>query len=78
MLRRFKRAEGMKYAVGVDGTGATSLRYNVTTIPTAVLIDKRGRVRFISVGATQTDMNEIGQMIEKLLAEPVGMNNSGQ
>jgi thiol-disulfide isomerase/thioredoxin len=78
LLRRFKHAEGMKYAVGVDGTGATSLSYNVTTIPTAVLIDKRGRVRFITVGATQTDMNETGQMIEKLLAEPAGANNSRQ
>ena len=72
MLRRFKRAEGMKYAVGVDGKGTTSLSYNVTSIPTAVLIDRRGRVRFISVGATQTDMNEIGQMIERLLNEPAG------
>ncbi len=78
LLRRFKRAEGMSYAVGVDGTGATSARYNVTTIPTAVLIDKRGRVRFISVGATQTDMSEIGQMIERLLAEPDAPAMSGQ
>ncbi len=78
LLRRFKRAEGMSYAVGVDGTGATSASYNVTTIPTAFLIDKRGRVRFISVGATETDMSEIGQMIEKLLAEPADTNNSGQ
>ncbi len=78
LLRRFKHAEGMNYAVGVDGTGATSARYNVTTIPTAVLIDKRGHVRFISVGATETDMSEIGQMIKKLLAEPAGTNNSGQ
>ena len=70
VLRRFKHAEGMKYAVGVDGTGDTSNSYNVTTIPTAVLIDRAGRVRFITVGATQTDMNEIGQMIERLLNEP--------
>ncbi|HYY41581.1 MAG TPA: TlpA disulfide reductase family protein, partial [Pyrinomonadaceae bacterium] len=78
LLRRFKRTEGMKYPVGIDGTGATSLSYNVTSIPTAVLIDKRGRVRFISVGATQTDMSEIGQMIERLLNEPAGAHNGGQ
>ncbi len=70
MLRRYKRAEGMRYAVGVDGTGTTSVSYNVTSIPTAVLIDRKGRVRFISVGSTQTDMDEIGQMIERLLNEP--------
>ncbi len=78
LLRQFKHAEGMNYAVGVDGTGATSASYNVTSIPTAVLIDRRGRVRFISVGATEIDMSEIGQMIEKLLAEPGGMNGGGQ
>ncbi|PYS93508.1 MAG: hypothetical protein DMF64_04705 [Acidobacteria bacterium] len=70
LLRRFKHQEGMNYAVGVDGLGTVSTSYNVTSIPTAVLIDRRGRVRFISVGATETDMNEIGQMIERLLNEP--------
>jgi thiol-disulfide isomerase/thioredoxin len=70
ILRRFKQQEGMTYAVGVDGLGTVSTSYNVTSIPTAVLIDRRGRVRFISVGATETDMQEIGQMIEKLLNEP--------
>jgi hypothetical protein len=75
LLRRFKHAEGMRYAVGVDGTGDTSTSYNVTSIPTAILIDRAGRVRFISVGATQTDMDEIGQMIEKLLNEPAPMTS---
>ncbi|HEX8070052.1 MAG TPA: TlpA disulfide reductase family protein [Pyrinomonadaceae bacterium] len=78
VLRRFKRAEGMKYAVGVDGTADTVARYNVTSIPTAVLIDRHGRIRFISVGATQTDMQEIGQMIERLLAEPVAETAAGK
>ena len=75
LLRRFKHAEGMRYAVGVDGTGDTSISYNITTIPTAVLIDRAGRIRFISVGATQTDMDEIGQMIERLLNEPAPMTS---
>jgi thiol-disulfide isomerase/thioredoxin len=78
ILRRYKRAEGMKYAVGVDATRATALSYNVTSIPAAVLIDRKGRVRFISVGATQTDMDEIGQMIERLLNEPAGAGPGGQ
>jgi thiol-disulfide isomerase/thioredoxin len=78
VLRRFKRVEGMKYVVGVDGNADTTARYNITSIPTAVLIDRQGRVRFISVGATVTDMNEIGQMIERLLNEPVGETAKGQ
>lgn len=69
ILRRFKHQEGMTYAVGIDGLGTTSASYNVTSIPTAVLIDRRGRVRFISVGSTETDMSEIEQMIERLLNE---------
>ena len=71
-LRGFRRARRLPFGFAVASTDATTARYNVTTIPTAVLIDRRGRVRYLSVGSGDEDLKEIEQMIERLLDEPAG------
>ena len=55
-LRNFRRARGLPFGFAVADTIATAPRYNVGTIPTAVLIDRRGRVRYLTVGANDTDL----------------------
>jgi len=40
-----------------------------TTLPTAVLIDKKGVIRFIDSGTSPTRLEEIRENIVKLLAE---------
>jgi thiol-disulfide isomerase/thioredoxin len=68
-LRRFKRASRLPFGFAVADTQETTTAYGVTTIPVAVLIDRRGVVRFLNVGANETDIAELHQMIERLLDE---------
>jgi thiol-disulfide isomerase/thioredoxin len=68
-LRNFKRGARLPFGFAVADTLETSTAYGVTTIPVAVLIDRRGVVRFLNVGANENDIAELHQMIERLLDE---------
>ena len=69
-LKQFRQAERLPYLFAVAETAETARRYNVSSVPAAVLIDRRGRVRFLSVGANETDFVALEQMIERLINEP--------
>jgi thiol-disulfide isomerase/thioredoxin len=69
-LRSFRRANHLPFGVAAADTLTTAARYNVTSIPVAILIDRRGVVRYLSVGSNEDDLKEIEQMIVKLLDEP--------
>ncbi|HEX8127967.1 MAG TPA: TlpA disulfide reductase family protein [Pyrinomonadaceae bacterium] len=71
-LRSFKRAARLPFGFAVADSTATADAYGVTTIPVAVLIDRRGVVRFLNVGAHDTDIEELHQMIVRLLDEKEG------
>jgi len=77
-LRQFKRAARLPFGFAVADTPETAVDYGVRTIPVAVLIDRRGVVRFLNVGANETDIEELRQMIVKLLDEPTALANNGQ
>jgi cytochrome c biogenesis protein CcmG/thiol:disulfide interchange protein DsbE len=70
-LRRFKQGNKMTYAVAVaEGPGENLPEYGVNAFPTAVLIDRRGAVRFISIGVSPGELDRLGEMVEKLVKEP--------
>ena len=70
-LRRFKQGNKMTYAVAVaEGPGENLPEYGVNAFPTAVLIDRRGAVRFISIGVSPAELSRLGDMVEKLVKEP--------
>jgi len=70
-LRRFKKGNNLSYAVAVAEKAGDNLgKYGVSAFPTAVLIDRRGAVRFISIGVSPTEMARLGEMVEKLVKEP--------
>lgn len=71
-LAHFRRARRLPFGFAVADTTATAALYNVNTIPAAFLIDRRGRVRYVNVGANDSDLKELEQMIERLLDEPPG------
>jgi thiol-disulfide isomerase/thioredoxin len=71
-LRNFKRGSRLPFGFAVADTTTTADAYGVTTIPVAVLIDRRGVVRFLNVGAHDTDIEELHQMIVRLLDEKDG------
>ena len=58
---------GIAYPVVQDNESATWKRFGIWAWPTAVLVDKKGRVRFRHVGEGAYDDTE--DMIRRLLAE---------
>jgi thiol-disulfide isomerase/thioredoxin len=68
-LRRYKRENGVAYGFAVAESHDNNANYNVTSIPTAVLLDRRGRVRFITVSADEDEARALASMVEKLIDE---------
>ncbi len=67
-LQRFKRTQRLPYPFAVAKNEANQRAYAAEAIPTMVLIDKKGVIRFIKTGAGQ-QTSEVQALIEKLLAE---------
>jgi len=68
-LRRFKKENQIAYGFGVSDHDENGNSYGVGSIPTAVLLDRRGRVRFITVSASDVESRALTRMIEKLIEE---------
>ena len=71
-LKRFKQENRLPYGFAVAAADENNLTYGVPGIPTAVLIDRRGQVRFITVGASAQKSEALANMIDKLINEPGG------
>jgi thiol-disulfide isomerase/thioredoxin len=71
-LREFKVKNRLPYSFVVGDSSVNDRNYGVSSIPTSFLIDRRGHVRFISIGANEQEIAELGRMIKQLLDEPVG------
>ena len=74
-LRDFKKRNRLPYGFVVADSSINDLNYGVFSIPMSFLIDRRGVVRFISVGASEEEISNLGKMIKKLLDEPVGTSD---
>ena len=59
------------YTVLYDPASETPELYNVMGMPTSVLIDREGVVRYIHKGFKPSDMKKIKKEVDKLLKEPV-------
>ena len=68
-LKRYRKNEGLPYAFVVGKDQGMQLLYGATSLPTAVLIDRKGIIRYIESGTSPSRLIEIREMIVKLLAE---------
>lgn len=68
-LRSFKKKNRLPYGFAVAETAVNNLNYGVFTIPTSFLIDRQGRMRYISMGASAEEIAALGKMLEKVMAE---------
>jgi thiol-disulfide isomerase/thioredoxin len=68
-LKRFKAGYRVEYGVAVAEKDINHQNYAVESIPTTVLIDRRGVVRFIETGSGGNE-EEIAAAIERLVNEP--------
>jgi thiol-disulfide isomerase/thioredoxin len=58
-----------RYAIGVDRHAETTRSYGVVSLPTLVVIDKRGVVRDVSVGYDPMQDTRLETTVRTLLAE---------
>jgi thiol-disulfide isomerase/thioredoxin len=68
-FRQFKSRMKVAYDFAVAADAENDRLYGVAALPTAVLVDRRGRVRFITVGASEEEAELLKKMIVKLLDE---------
>lgn len=68
-LADFKIEQNLPYPFVVSENQTNQINYGATSLPTAVLIDRAGRVRFIETGTSESREEEIEKMIRLLLAE---------
>ncbi|MFL6469069.1 MAG: TlpA family protein disulfide reductase, partial [Pyrinomonadaceae bacterium] len=68
-LNRFKEKQKLPYDFVVFNDQLTQMAYAATALPTAVIIDRKGKIRYIDSGTSTTRLEDIRQMIIKLLAE---------
>lgn len=69
-LRDFKKKFGLTYGFAISDTGQNDVNYVVSSIPTTFLLDRRGIVRFISIGSSDVEGAALNKMIKKLIDEP--------
>ena len=68
-LRDFKKRNRLPYGIVVEDGSQNDLNYGVNSIPMSFLIDRNGVLRYISPGASEEEIESLGQMIKKLLDE---------
>ena len=61
-------AQPVGYTVASDAR-QTMLRYAIRGLPTLIVIDRNGKVRHVSAGASPDSLRELEQLIPRLLAE---------
>ena len=70
----FAQRMSMRYGVAVDKHAQTTHAYGVNSLPTLVVIDKRGVVRDVSVGYDPMGDARLEATVRSLLAEPAPTN----
>lgn len=69
-LRTFKKTNRLPYGFLIAENGVNDKNYGVYSIPMSFLIDRRGNVRYIAMGADDGEIATLGKMIQKLTEEP--------
>ena len=68
-LQRFKQNRRLPYDFVVAKGQANQIIYQALSLPTTVLIDRKGVIRYLETGTSRGREEEIREMIVKLLAE---------
>lgn len=68
-LKNFRQAEKLPYDFVVGQGQANQLLYGATVLPTAVLIDRKGVIRYIESGTSPSRIEQMRIALMKLLAE---------
>jgi thiol-disulfide isomerase/thioredoxin len=70
----FTQRMAVRYAVAVDKHAETTRSYGVVSLPTLVVIDKRGVVRDVAIGYDSSEDARLESTVRSLLAEQTPSN----
>ncbi len=70
----YAQRTAMPYAVAVDKHAETTRSYGVLSLPTVVVIDRRGVVRDVAIGYDTGEDARLDSLVRTLLAEPIPPN----
>ena len=73
-LRTFKKQQRLPYGFVIADSAVNDMNYGVFSIPMSFLIDRRGNVRFIAMGASDAEITALGKMIDKVMSEEIDKN----
>lgn len=68
-LRDFREKEKLPYDFVVMRDISTHAVYGATALPHAVLVDRKGKIRYIETGTSPLRLNQLQAAVEKLIAE---------
>lgn len=68
-LKRFRERERINYDIVVMKDRKVQDMFDASSLPTAVLIDRKGVIRYIETGTSKARLEQMREMIVKLLAE---------
>lgn len=68
-LKEFRDKYKLPYGFAVSKRNEDSAKYDVSAYPTTVLLDRKGIVRYIGIGAGLEESENLEDMIKKLLKE---------
>ena len=68
-FKQFREKEKLPYDFVVAKDQSAQILYGATALPTAVIIDRKGIIRYIETGTSATRQAEMREMILKLLSE---------
>ena len=68
-LRDFIKRNQLPYSIAVEDDTVNDFHYGVNSIPMSFLIDRQGRLRYISPGASEEEIESLSTMIKKLVDE---------
>jgi len=68
-LRDFRTRNKLPYGFVVEDGEKNEFNYGVFSIPTSFLIDRKGVVRYISLGASEEEIARLGELIKQLMEE---------
>lgn len=66
---RFLQQTPAQFRIAYDPKGATPEQYGVKAMPTAVLIDRKGAVRYVHAGFRERDKDALRAQVQSLLQE---------
>ena len=68
-LERFRKMYRLPYGIAVAGNDDNHRNYGVSGIPTAIIIDRHGIIRYMGTGVGGTNEQQVSEMLEKLIEE---------